>query len=182
MGFIFHNRIIKQVWIIIILFFSCNDARFDLDNKFDPENLSLDPPTIFFHPAEIILEVGEKDSLELYCYEIDSVGGAHLQIEFDAEVITIDTVKYGDFFMNGNTKPIMFTGEEDGFLNIYLFYEPSLTSTSASGTLSMAKIIFTANDEGLAPIRYTDKTVFRNPDNEDINLNTYGEGSINAVQ
>ena len=130
------------------------------------------------------LTVGDTDSLELYCYEIDSVAGAHLQIAFDSEVIKIDRVVYGDFFMNGNNAPIMFTdkGQEEGFLNIYLLYEPSLTSVSTSGTKSMAKVIFTVEDEGSAPLRYTTETVFRNPDNNTINLNTYGEGSINATQ
>ena len=121
MGLIFHKRFIYITGFIILLFISCNDASYNLDNEFDPENLGLDPPTIFFHPAEMSLTIGDTDSLELYCYEIDSVAGAHLQIAFDSEVIEIDTVKYGDFFMNGNNAPIMLTdkGEEEGFLNIY---------------------------------------------------------------
>ena len=115
---------------------------------------------------------------------MDSVAGAHLQIAFDSEVIRIDTVKYGEFFMNGNSAPIMLTdqGQEEGFLNVYLFYEPSLTSVSASGTKAMARVIFTVQDEGSAPLVYTQQTVFRNPDNNTIILNTPGEGSINATQ
>ena len=184
MGLIFHKRLIYITGFIFLLFISCNDASYNLDNEFDPENLGLDPPTIFFHPAEMNLTVGDTDSLELYCYEIDSVAGAHLQIAFDSEVIEIDTVKYGDFFMNGNNAPIMLTdkGEEEGFLNIYLFYEPSLARVSASGTKSMAKVVFTVKDEGSAPLIYTSETVFRIQDNTTINLNTYGEGSINATQ
>ena len=184
MDLIFHRRFIYITGFIILLFISCNDASYNLDNEFDPENLGLDPPTIFFHPAEMSLTIGDTDSLELYCYEIDSVAGAHLQIAFDSEVIEIDTVKYGDFFMNGNNAPIMLTdkGQEEGFLNVYLFYQPSLTSVSVSGTKSMAKVIFTVKDEGSAPLIYTTETVFRNSDNNTINLNTYGEGSINAIQ
>ena len=184
MDLIFHKRFIYITGFIILLSISCNDASYNLDNEFDPENLELDPPTIFFHPAEMNLTVGDTDSLELYCYEVDSVAGAHLQIAFDSEVIEIDTVKYGDFFMNGNNAPIMLTdkGQEEGFLNVYLFYQPSLTSVSVSGTKSMAKVIFTVKDEGSAPLIYTTETVFRNPYNNTINLNTYGEGSINAIQ
>ena len=184
MGLIFHKRLIYITGFIILLSISCNDASYNLDNEFDPENLELDPPTIFFHPAEMNLTVGDTDSLELYCYEVDSVAGAHLQIAFDSEVIEIDTVKYGDFFMNGNNAPIMLTdkGQEEGFLNVYLFYQPSLTSVSVSGTRSMAKVIFTVKDEGSAPLIYTTETIFRNPDNNTINLNTYGQGSINAIQ
>jgi len=184
LGLIFHKRLFHIIGLVVVLIVSCNDARYELDNEFDPENLGLDPPTIFFHPAELSLTVGDTDSLELYCYEVDSVAGAHLQIAFDSEVIRIDTVKYGEFFMNGNSAPIMLTdeGQEEGFLNVYLFYEPSLTSTSASGTEAMARVIFTAKDEGSAPLVYTQQTVFRNADNKTISLNTFGEGSVNASQ
>jgi len=184
LGLIFHKRLFHIFGFVVVLVISCNDASYELDNEFDPENLGLDPPTIFFHPAELNLTVEDTDSLELYCYEVDSVAGAHLQIAFDSEVIRIDTVKHGKFFMNGNNAPIMLTdqGQEEGFLNVYLFYEPSLTSTSSSGTGAMARVIFTVQDEGSAPLVYTQQTVFRNPENNTISLNTYGEGSINATQ
>ena len=184
MVLIFRKRFAQILWCIVIIFGSCNDANYELDNPDDPENLGLDPPTIFFHPAELNLAVGETDSLELYCYEVDSAAGAHLQIAFDSEVIMIDTVKIGEFFKNGDIDPIKFDdqGQEEGFLNVYLFYKPSLTSTSASGTKAMARVIFTVNDEGSAPLVYTEQTVLRNPDNNTIILNTFGEGSINASQ
>ena len=194
LGLIFRKRLFHILGLLVVLIVSCNDASYELDNEFDPENLGLEPPTIFFHfpsgkvnsdgIAEIDLSIGDTDSLELYCYEVDSVGGAHLQIAFDSEVIMIDTVKYGEFFMNGNTAPIMITdqGQEEGFLNVFLFYEPSLTSVSASGTKAMARVIFTVKDEGSAPLVYTEQTVFRSPDNNTISLNTFGEGSVNASQ
>ena len=194
LGLIFRKRLFHILGLVVVLIVSCNDASYELDNEFDPENLGLEPPTIFFHfpsgkvnsdgIAEIDLSVGDTDSLELYCYEVDSVGGAHLQIAFDSEVIMIDTVEHGEFFMNGNTAPIMITdqGQEEGFLNVFLFYEPSLTSVSASGTKAMARVIFTVKDEGSAPLVYTEQTVFRNPDNNTISLNTFGEGSVNASQ
>ena len=90
--------------------------------------------------------------------------------------------------MNGSSSPIIFTDpnvftdQQDGTLNIYLFYEPSLSSVSASGTMSMAKILFTVKGEGSAPIRYTENTVLRDPNNNSITLNKFGEGSINATQ
>ena len=99
----------------------------------------------------------------------------------------IDTVEHGEFFKNYDwydPDPIWFDdkGEEEGFLNVYLFYKPSLTSTFASGTGAMVEVIFTVKDEGLAPLVYTEQTVFRNPDNNAIILNTPGQGSVNASQ
>lgn len=191
MGLIFHNRLVYLIGFIVALFVSCNDASYELDNPDDPENLGLDPPAIFFHPAELNLKVGATASFELYCYEVPDAAGAHLQIEYDAEVITIFDVEYGDFFKNGSSDsdpimltdpPLPFSGQQNGTLNIYLFYKPSLSSVSAAGTMSMAEIFFTVKDEGSAPIRYTNNTVLRDANNNSIILNKFGEGSINATQ
>tara|TARA_B100001250_G_scaffold323144_1_gene286529 strand:- start:1216 stop:1767 length:552 start_codon:yes stop_codon:yes gene_type:complete len=165
-----------------IFFYSCEDVNYQLDNEFDPENLNLIPPTIFFHPSQFkSIEVGSSDTLELYCYDVQNAAGAHLQIEFDAEIVSIDTVLYGGFFMNGVNSPIMFTDQEDGFLNIYLFLQPTLGISDASGTTAMAKLIFSVRDEGLAPIRYTTRTSLRDKNNYPIQLNQYGEALINAT-
>ena len=177
-----HKNLLYFIFVLIFLL-SCDDAKYELDNEFDPENLGLNSPTIFFHPPEFeSIKVGERDTLELYCYKVQNAAGAHLQIEFDSEIIQIDSVEYGDFFMNGTNTPIMFTDQEDGFLNVYLFLQPTIGTSNSSGTMSMAKIIFTVKDEGLAPIRYTNNTVLRNENNTSIFLNNYGEGLINAVQ
>ena len=170
-------------FIVAFIFLpSCDDAEYQLDNEFDPENLNLDPPTIFFHPSQFeSIKVGNSDTLELYCYDVQNAAGAHLQIEFDAEIISIDTVLYGEFFMNGVNSPIIFTDQEDGFLNVYLFLQPTIGTSDASGTMSMAKLIFTVQDEGLAPMRYTSRTTIRDKSNNSLQLNQYGEALINAV-
>ena len=125
MGLIFHKRFFHTLGLVVALFISCDDASYELDNEFDPENLGLEPPTIFFHfpsgkvnsdgIAEIDSKVNDIDIVELYAYGIDSVAGAHLQIEFDAEVIGIETIEPGGFFKNGDNSPLVFiTDEEDG--------------------------------------------------------------------
>jgi len=199
LGLIFHKRLFHILGLVLLIIVSCNDASYELDNPFDPENLGLEPPTIFFYfpdfesgkgnsdgITEIDLSVNATSSVELYCYEVDSAAGAHLQIAFDSEVIKITDVKIGEFFKNydfEDPEPIWFDdqGEEEGFLNVYLFYKPSLTSTFASGTGAMVEVIFTVEDEGLAPLIYTEYE-FRDPDNNKINLNTPGQGSVNASQ
>ena len=126
MGLIFHKRFFHTLGLVVALFISCDDASYELDNEFDPENLGLEPPTIFFHfpsgkvnsdgIAEIDSKVNDIDIVELYAYGIDSVAGAHLQIEFDAEVIGIETIEPGGFFKNGDNSPLVFiTDEEDGY-------------------------------------------------------------------
>ena len=176
------HKVQLYLTIFFMLFSSCEDVTYQLDNEFDPENLNLDPPTIFFHPSQFeSIKVGNSDTLELYCYDVQNAAGAHLQIEFDAEIISIDTVFHGDFFKNGVNSPILFTDQEDGFLNVYLFLQPTIGTSDASGTMSMAKLIFTVRYEGLAPIRYTSMTTIRDKSNNSIQLNQYGEALINAV-
>ena len=89
-----HKNLLYFIFVLIFLY-SCDDAKYELDNEFDPENLDLNSPTIFFHPPEFeSIKVGESDTLELYCYKVQNAAGAHLQIEFDSEIIQMDTVKY----------------------------------------------------------------------------------------
>ena len=178
-----YPKLLISFIVAFIFLLSCDDANYQLDNEFDPENLGLSSPTIFFHPPDFeSIKVDSSSSFELYSYEVQNAAGAHLQIEFDSEIIQIDTVEYGDFFMNGVNPPIMFTNQEDGFLNIYLFLQPTIGTSNSSGTMSMAKILFTVKDEGLALIRYTNNTVLRNENNISVLLNSYGEGLINAIQ
>ena len=40
---------------LVILSVSCEDAEYELDNPFDPSNMALDPPALFFHPPEYFL-------------------------------------------------------------------------------------------------------------------------------
>ena len=45
----------------------------------------------------------------------------------------------------------------------------------------MAKLIFTVQDEGLAPMRYTSRTTIRDKSNNSLQLNQYGKALINAT-
>ena len=51
---------------MIAVIFSCEDANYDLNNPFDPSNMDLDPPALFFHPPEINASMGESISVEVY--------------------------------------------------------------------------------------------------------------------
>ena len=64
----------------ILLAFSCEDADYDLDNPYDPSNMDLDPPALFFHPPEVSTSLGESISVEVYGLKLDSSAGAHFDI------------------------------------------------------------------------------------------------------
>ena len=55
--------------VVTLNLLSCDDAKYDLNNPFDPENMDLDPPALFFHPFEIGAGLGSPISVELYGLE-----------------------------------------------------------------------------------------------------------------
>ena len=82
---IFHkfNPIFRIIGLSTFLLFSCEDANYELDNPFDPENMDLEPPALFFHPPEINATVGDPISVELYGLKLDSSAAAHLDIRYE---------------------------------------------------------------------------------------------------
>ena len=65
---------------LIVLAFSREDVDHDLDNPYDPTNMDLDPPALFFHPPEVSTSLGEPISVEVYGLKSDSSAGAHFDI------------------------------------------------------------------------------------------------------
>ena len=52
------NKIKLFGFCFILLAFSCEDADYDLDNPYDPTNMDLDPPALFFHPPDVSTSLG----------------------------------------------------------------------------------------------------------------------------
>ena len=48
-----------------LILISCEDAKYSLDNPFDPENIDLRPPALFFHPPEILTTIDTSIAIEL---------------------------------------------------------------------------------------------------------------------
>ena len=48
------STLIQRIGLsLLLLFFSCEEANYQLDNVSDPWNMDLEPPALFFHPSEI---------------------------------------------------------------------------------------------------------------------------------
>lgn len=181
MAWIYHKPERVIACIAVALLFSCNDAEYQLDNDFDPANLDLEPPAAFFHPAEFLINVNSDSSFQLYSYDITGVAGAHLQVLYDWGSIAIDTVTVDSFFMNENNECIMFWEDEEGALDVFLFYQPTLNGRTASGTGSMARVYFRVLSDGISELVYSDSTRFVDEVNSPVTINEYGVGSIDAT-
>ena len=163
-----------------LLFFSCEDAVYELDNPFDPSNIDLEPPAIFFHPPEINAGVGESISVELYGLELDPAAGAHFDIRYDWGSVTVDSVVPGPFF-TGENDPMEITVVEQGVLDLFMYYLPDMSSEqSQSGTWSIATVYFSTISTGESELLFGPNTTFRDANNNLITINDYGSGYINV--
>jgi len=180
---IYHSSVRAIVYIAVALLFSCNDAEYQLDNEFDPTNLDLEPPAVFFHPGVIdTLSVGDTGSFQLYSYMITGVAGAHLNVLYGGgHSITIDSVILDPFFVNENNECIMFWEDDQGILDVFLFYRPTLNTRTTSGTGSMASVHFRVKSDGISELLYGESTRFVDEVNSPVTINEYGVGSIDVT-
>ena len=165
---------------ILLIFFSCEDAEYELDNPSDPSNMDLDPPAIFFHPPEISAGLGESISVELYGLELDPAAGAHFDIRYDWGSVTVDSVVPGPFF-TGENDPMEITVDEQGVLDVFMYYLPDMSSDeSLSGTWSIATVYFSTISTGESELLFGPNTTFRDANNNLVTINDYGSGYINV--
>ena len=163
---------------LLVVTFSCEDADYDLDNPFDPSNIDLDPPALFFHPPEINTSLGESISVELYGLKLDPSAGAHFDIRYDWGSVTVDSVIPGPFF-TGLNEPMEITVDEQGVLDVFIYFLPDISSDqSQSGTWSIATVYFSTISTGESELLFGPNTTLRDANNELVTINEYGSGYI----
>tara|TARA_B100000427_G_scaffold234937_1_gene197906 strand:- start:136 stop:720 length:585 start_codon:yes stop_codon:yes gene_type:complete len=189
------DSILNRILFIIIILtsFSCEDAEFELDNIFDPDNLGLDAPALFFHPKETFAGVGDIIEIDLYSYKMDPASAAYLKIKHTQNGIRLLDVQADDFFQ-GDNEPIIHWeplpgDEQPSYIDIQIYYLPDMNSIQADGgTWSLAKIKFEAQSKGIIDLKYiiaTDSleevgpyTELRNFNNQPLIINDFESGSI----
>ncbi len=173
--------ILKNFCVVLSLFIlSCEEASYNLDNPFDPENMDLDPPALFFHPFEINADIGNPISVELYGLELLPAAAAHLDIRYDWGSVTVDSVVPGPFF-TGKNAPMEVTVDEQGILDIFIYYLPDMQSDqSDGGTWSLATVYFSTISTGESELLFGPNTILRDFNNESVIIKDLGSGYINV--
>ena len=189
------DSILNRILFIIIILtsFSCEDAEFELDNVFDPDNLGLDAPALFFHPTVISAEVGDTIEVDLYSYQMDPASAGYLKIKYTqtGNNITLLNVQADDFFKGDNEPIIHWEEEQQSYIDIQIYYLPDMNSQQANGgTWSLAKVQFEAQNKGEIHLKYITAadslaevgpyTELRKFNNQSVNINDYGTGLINV--
>ena len=168
------------LWISLLYLLSCEDAKYSLDNPFDPKNLDLRPPALFFHPPEILTTIDTTIAIELYGLEIEPAAAAHLDIRYDWGSVTVDSVIPGPFF-SGQNNPMEITVDEQGVLDIYLYYLPDVQNNqNEGGTWSLATVYFSTISTGESELLYGTNTILRDANNDSVRIKDFGSGYINV--
>ena len=167
--------------LLMLIIVSCDDAEYDLDNIYDPENMDLEPPALFFHPYEIDAQMDEMIQVELYGLQLDSAAAAHLQVIYERNSLEYDYLEPGPFF-SGDNDPIEIVVDDiqEGTLDIFIYYLPDMDSNqNDGGTWSIATIYFRAISRGEVELRYGTETKLRDANNEPVIIRDLGTGWVN---
>ena len=170
----------RFIFLFCFWSFSCQEAEYNLDNPFDPANMDLVPPALFFHPPKINASLGQVVSVELYGLELDSAAAAHLKVKYDWGRLKYEYITPNEFF-TGINNPVEIIIQEEGLLDIYIYYLPDMQSSqNEGGTWSLASIYFTAIAIGESDLEYDPViTILRDSNNDPVFINEFGMGKIN---
>ena len=177
-------RWIKPFIITIsFLLFSCEIVEAELSNPLDVEynnSKGITPPAFVFSPDEVSSNSGSNVTLKVNALEVSKVAGAHIQIKYDQNKLSVNSVSQGDWLIDAGQSPVFFYEDDPltGMINIY--YSILADSEDLSGTGVVAFIIFNISAPGQTTVQLTSTTKIVDKENQEIQLNGLGNAVINA--
>ena len=161
---------------------SCELSEPLFENPLDREvasNKGIEPPALVFYPDVIIINTGSSAATSVYAMDIENVSMAEIKIIYDPNKVSISSVAKGDLFQGGNQPFFISEDDENGLLIIYVGYLGP-NGDSISGTGNVANIVFSTISAGQSQISISNNSKILNPNANEIKLNGYGEGLIDA--
>ena len=152
------------------------------ENPLDREvasNKGIEPPALVFYPDVITANTGSSAATSVYAMDIEDVGMAEIKISYDPNKVSISSVAKGDLFQGGNQPLFISEDDENGLLTIYVGYLGP-NGDSVSGTGNVANIVFSSISAGQSQIEISRDSKILNPNANEIKLNGYGLGLIDA--
>ena len=93
-----------------------------------------------------------------------------MDIRYDWGSIVLESVVPGPFY-SGNNNPMEITVDEQGILDIFLFYVPDIdTDQNQGGTQSIATMYFSTVSTGESELLFGEKTILINSNNDSLNI------------
>ena len=167
---------------ILILFLGCELSEGVFENPLDREVASsngISPPALVFYPDIISTNAGAGAPTSVYAMEINGVGMAEIEINYDPNKVSVGSVAKGELFDGGNPPFFHYEDDSAGSLTIYIGYL-GFNGNSVSGTGNIVNIIFNTLSAGQSQISISSTSRILDPDAKAITLNGYGKGTIDA--
>ena len=162
-----------------LVFFACDEVKYNLDNPNDPENMDLEPPALFFHPQEINTKLDSSFSVQLYGLKLKPAAAAHLDIRYEWLSVQIDSVIADTFFQSQNNPVQIVVDDKMGTLDYFIYLLPdTFSDLNEGGTWSLATVYFTAISTGDSELIYGENTRLRDADNDSVGIKSFGSGFI----
>ena len=152
------------------------------ENPLDREvasNKGIEPPALVFFPDIITTNTGSSAATSVYAMDIEDVGMAEIMIAYDPNKVSVTSVAKGDLFQGGNEPFFVFEDDQNGLLIIYVGYLGP-DGDSISGTGNVANIVFSTISAGQSQITISSDSKILDPSANEVKLNGYGEGLIDA--
>ena len=176
-------RLIKYLCFSgLLMMVSCELSEPVFKNPLDREvafNKGIEPPALVFYPDVITTNTGSSAATSVYAMDIEDVGMAEIKISYDPNKVSISSVAKGDLFQGGNQPLFITEDNENGLLIIYVGYLGP-NGDSISGTGNVANIVFSTVSAGQSQITISSESKILDPNANEIKLNGYGEGLIDA--
>ena len=156
-----------SLFIFFLLFFSSGCTIYDkeLDNPNDNtanEELGVYPPSVVFFPKQQTKTMSDSISLGAYIVFSDtstiSFSGTHLNIEFDASMLEVDSlapgwIGPGSITDSNKTTPLFTYNVGQGMLDIYAYYL-STSDVAVDSLTHIAEIWFKPLSAGESTVQY----------------------------
>ena len=158
------NRFLS-FFLFFLFIASCKIYEKELDNPNDNtanEELGIYPPSVVFFPKQQTKTINDSVSVGAYIVFSDtstiSFSGTHLNIEFDASMLQVDSlapgwIGPGSITDSNKTTPLFTYSVGQGILDIYAYYL-SASDISVDSLTHIAEIWFKPLSTGESTVQY----------------------------
>ncbi len=170
------------VFSLTLLFTSCSKNVAGTANVFsnplDPvtaEEVGFLTPAIVFFPSEVtVAEVYEEVTLDIHAMEVPNLGGAHIQVSYNKQKLSLANLSLGSFFEATEGLIYHEDNTDFGVIDIYMGFLGT-DSSEVTGTGQLAILQFQAIAGGASTVAFTDYSEF--VDHEDNDIAILGKGT-----
>ena len=151
------------------------------DNPLDEDEVTYETPALTFYPLDISIDLGSSQTVDVFVLGVENLAGSHVKLSYDKNKLSVLSLSVGEFFADALQAPVFFAEDDatTGTIEISTSFLGS-DSVSASGTGSLASIVFQSTTDGQSSLIFDQSCEFVDPDDNAIEIKGFGVGLVNA--